>query len=87
MSWLAEFAGEKKSLYLASVILAIIGVACSIVPYIIMGDMVAKLVGGNRDGQFYLRDGIIMAVFWIGSYVISWQRCPLAVSKIHHPAH
>ena len=66
MSWLAEFAGEKKSLYLASVILAIIGVACSIVPYIIMGDMVAKLVGGNRDGQFYLRDGIIMAVFWIG---------------------
>lgn len=66
VSWLAEFAGEKKSLYLASVIFAIIGVACSIVPYVIMGDMVAKLVGGNRDWQFYLRDGIIMAVFWIG---------------------
>ena len=49
VSWLAEFAGEKKSLYLASVIFAIIGVACSIVPYVIMGDMVAKLIDGNRD--------------------------------------
>ena len=47
-------------------IFAIIGVACSIVPYVIMGDMVAKLIDGNRDWQFYLRDGIIMAVFWIG---------------------
>ncbi|MGN0402348.1 MAG: hypothetical protein ACI4HQ_08835 [Acetatifactor sp.] len=41
MSWLAEFAGEKKSLYLASVIFPLIGVACSIVPYVLMGDMVA----------------------------------------------
>lgn len=66
MSWLAEFAGEKKSLYIASVIFAIIGVACSIIPYVIMGDMIAKLIDGNRDWYFYLRDGIIMAVFWIG---------------------
>ena len=66
MSWLAEFAGEKKSLYIASVIFAIIGVACSIIPYVIMGDMIARLIDGNRDWHFYLRDGIIMAVFWIG---------------------
>ena len=66
MSWLAEFAGEKKSLYFASVIFAIIGVVCSVVPYIIMGDMVAKLIVGNRDWPLYLRDGSIMAVFWVG---------------------
>lgn len=66
VSWLAEFAGEKKGLYIASVLIAIVGVACSIVPYVIMGDMVAKLIDGNRDWQFYLRDGIIMAVFWVG---------------------
>lgn len=66
VSWLAEFAGEKKSLYLASVIFAIFGVACSIVPYVIMGDMVTELIGGNRDWQFYLKDGIIMAAFWVG---------------------
>lgn len=65
VSWLAEFAGEKKSLYVASVVIAIIGVVCSIVPYVIIGDIVAKLIGGNRDWQFYLKDGIIMAVFWV----------------------
>lgn len=65
VSWLAEFAGEKKNLYVASVVIAVMGVACSIVPYIIIGDIVAKLIGGNRDWQFYLKDGIIMAVFWV----------------------
>lgn len=65
VSWLAEFAGEKKNLYVASVVIAVMGVACSIVPYIIIGDIVAKLIGGNRDWQFYLKDGMIMAVFWV----------------------
>lgn len=69
VSWLAEFAGEKRSLYVASVIVAILGVACSIVPYVIMGDIVAKLIGGNRDWQFYLKDGAIMAIFWLGRVV------------------
>lgn len=66
ISWLAEFAGTHKSLYTASVLLAVCGVACSIVPYVIMGDIVTGLVGGNRQWDFYLRDGLIMAVFWLG---------------------
>lgn len=66
VSWLAEFAGEKRTLYVASVIAAIVGVACSIVPYVIMGDIVTELIGGNRDWMFYLKSGIIMAAFWIG---------------------
>lgn len=69
ISWLAEFAGEKKSLYIASVISAVIGVACSIVPYVVMGNMVAELICGNRDWQFYLKEGIVMAVFWVGRVV------------------
>lgn len=64
ISWLAEFAGEKKSLYIASVIMAVLGVACSIVTYVIMGDIVAKLIEGNRRWSVYLTDGIIMAIFW-----------------------
>lgn len=68
-SWLAEFAGEKKNLYVASVLVAILGVACSVVPYVIMGDIVAKLIDGNRDWQFYLKDGAIMAIFWLGRVV------------------
>lgn len=69
VSWLAEFAGEKKNLYVASVVIAILGVACSIVPYVIMGDIVTKLIGGNRNWQFYLKDGVIMGIFWIGRVI------------------
>lgn len=69
VSWLAEFAGEKKNLYVASVVVAIIGVACSIVPYIIMGDIVAKLIGGNHDWQIYVKDGMLMAAFWVGRVI------------------
>lgn len=66
VSWLAEFAGEKKNLYVASVVMAILGVACSIAPYIMIGDIAEKLIGGNREWQTYLKDAIIMAVFWVG---------------------
>lgn len=69
ISWLAEFAGTHKSLYTASVLLAVCGVACSIVPYVIMGDIVAGLIGGNNQWEFYLRDGLVMAVFWLGRVV------------------
>lgn len=67
--WLAEFAGTHKSLYTASVLLAVCGVACSIVPYVIMGDMVAGLIGGDREWQGYLSRGILMAVFWLGRVI------------------
>lgn len=69
VSWLAEFAGEKKSLYVASVIAAILGVACSIVPYVVMGDIVTKLLNGNRNWQSYWIEGLIMAIFWVGRVV------------------
>lgn len=69
VSWLAEFAGEKRTLYIASVVAAIAGVACSIVPYVIMGSMVAELIGRNRDRQFYIKAVILMAVFWVGRVI------------------
>lgn len=65
ISWLAEFAGEKKSHYIASVLTAVVGVAFSIAPYVIMGDMVAKLIDGNRDFSVYLKECIIIALCWI----------------------
>lgn len=49
IGWLAEFAGKKKSLYAASVILAAVGVVCSVVPYVLMSNMVTNLIDGNRD--------------------------------------
>ena len=69
VSWLAEFAGTHKNFYVSSVLLAILGVACSIVPYIIMGDIVTKLIDGNREWSYYVQKGLLMAVFWIGRVI------------------
>lgn len=64
-SWVLEFAGRKKSFYLGSVILAILGVAASFVPYLIIADMVRELLAGNRDFNYYLKAVILMGVCWI----------------------
>lgn len=65
ISWLMEFAGKKKVHYAVSVILAILGVACSIMPYIFMGNIVKNLLEGVRDFSVYLKICLWMGVFWI----------------------
>lgn len=69
IGWLADFAGTHKKLYTASVLLAVCGVACSIIPYILMGKMVAELILGNREWEFYLYRGLAMAVLWLGRVI------------------
>lgn len=65
VTWLMEFASEKKKLYVASVILAVMGVACSMVPYLIMGDIIKKLIEGEREWSVYLWECIYMAGAWL----------------------
>lgn len=64
-SWVLEFAGRKKSYYLGSVLIAILGVATSFVPYLIIADVVGKLLSGNKDVNYYLKAVIFMAVCWV----------------------
>ncbi len=64
-SWVLEFAGRKKSYFLGSVLLAIIGVATSFVPYLIIADVVGKLLAGNKDVNYYLRAVLFMGVCWV----------------------
>lgn len=68
-SWLAEFAGSRRRLYLASVLFAVCGVVCSIVPYVIMGNLVKRLLSGSREWEPFLRDGALMALFWAGRVI------------------
>ncbi len=63
--YIFQFASEYKSSYVKSVVFAMIGVAFSLAPYILMGDMVKKLLSGERNFNTYLTEGLIMAVFWI----------------------
>ena len=61
--YVAKFAAVSKASYQKSVVLACIGVLCSMVPYFVMGTMVKQLLEGERDYDLFLREGGLMAVF------------------------
>ena len=50
-----SFAEQKKSKYIASVILAVVGAIFQILPYFVMADIIGKLLSGNRELKGYLR--------------------------------
>ena len=58
------FAEEKKSSFLLSVLVAICGAVCSVLPYFVMAAIVKDLLAGNRDLQSYVAKCIYMAVLW-----------------------
>lgn len=65
LSWIMEFAGRKKAFFGGSVLLAILGVAASFVPYLIIADMVKELLAGNKDWDYYLRQVLFMGLSWV----------------------
>ncbi len=65
LSWVLEFAGRKKGYFGGSVILAMFGVAASFVPYLIIADIVRNLLSGNADWNYYLKQVLMMALFWV----------------------
>ena len=65
LSWVLEFAGRKRVFFGGSVLLAMLGVAASFAPYLIIARMVSELLSGNRDWSFFLTKTIIMGVCWI----------------------
>ena len=63
--WIFTFAGQKKSGYIASVCLAVIGAAFQIMPFFVMAKIIGRLLAGNRNLTGYLADCGIMAAFWM----------------------
>ena len=61
--YVTKFAAVSKASYQKSVVLACIGVLCSIVPYFVMGIMVKQLLKGERNYNVFLLEGGGMAVF------------------------
>lgn len=70
VSWLSELAGPRKGEYLLSVLAALAGVACSLVPYFIMIELIQALVGGTADREWCLRCCLIMGLWWVLRYVL-----------------
>ena len=67
LNWIFSFAGEKKAAYCFSVFFALLRVACGIAPYILIADIVKKLLSGVRDWNVYFHDCAIIAAFWLGN--------------------
>jgi len=61
--YVTKFAAVSKASYQKSVVLACIGVLCSMVPYFVMGIMVKQLLKGERNYNVFLLEGGGMAVF------------------------
>ena len=64
-SWVLEFAGRRIKYFGWSVVLAVIGVALSFGPYLIMSDMVVQLLNGNKDWNYYFSKILLMAACWV----------------------
>lgn len=69
-SWLSELAGPRKGEYLLSVLAVLAGVACSLVPYFIMIELIKALVGGTADRAWCLNRCLIMGLWWVLRYVL-----------------
>ena len=64
-AWILEWAGQKKSSYVLSVILAIGNVVCKIIPYFIIIDVVKMFLNGSKNFNDYMYDAILIAVSFI----------------------
>lgn len=78
-SWLAELAERRKGEYLLSVLVALSGVACSLMPYLVMIELIHTLVGGTADKAWCLNRCAVMGLWWVLRYALALgfpPRCP-----------
>ena len=66
VQWIMQFAGMRKTYYTISVIVAILGVICSMVPYYLIGRIVQRLLEKNTEHTFsdFRTELILLVVFW-----------------------
>lgn len=69
VSWLLELTKPRQWEYFLSVLAALIGVACSLVPYFIMIDLIKALISGTGEKTWYLQQCLLMGLWWILRYL------------------
>ncbi len=68
-SYLFEWAAPYRGKYVLSVLTAILGVLCSIVPYFCVSKIVTLLIAGEKTLYPYLSQVGTAAVFWVSNYL------------------
>lgn len=66
LAWIWDFAGKFRPKYVLSVVSAVCGVVCGILPYFVMARIIGDLLGGCYEASIYLKNCLIMAALWIG---------------------
>lgn len=66
LAWIWDFAGKFRPKYVLSVVSAVCGVVCGILPYFVMARIIGDLLGGCCEASIYLKNCLIMAALWIG---------------------
>ncbi|MBQ9646854.1 MAG: ABC transporter ATP-binding protein [Oscillospiraceae bacterium] len=65
IAWVMGQTGEHRRQYAYSVVLAVLGVGCSVAPYFLVADIVRALMENRREPAFYLARCAVMAAFWL----------------------
>lgn len=69
VAWIMEFASTHKNRYIFSVLTAVLGVACSILPFVIIAGMINQLLQGNREWKGYVMNCGILLLLWLGRVI------------------
>ena len=64
-SWILEWAGQKRSAYVWSVVLAVGSVIFKVIPYFMIADVVKMFLDGNREFKAYLVKAVWIALSFI----------------------
>ncbi|ADY57030.1 Xenobiotic-transporting ATPase [Syntrophobotulus glycolicus DSM 8271] len=67
---LAEFAEPHKGNYIAAVVLAVLGVACGLIPYFAVSRIVIRLIAGERDFSYFLLWCAVAALGFLGRVLL-----------------
>ena len=79
-SWLMELAEGKRGEYALSIVTALLGVVCSLIPYFIIIKIITALINGTAELSHCLTLCVWMALCWILRYVLH----SVSTSLSHH---
>ena len=79
-SWLVELAKGRYGEYTLSILVALLGVACSLIPYFIIIRIITALVNSTAELSHCLTLCAWMAGFWVLRYVLH----SMSTSLSHH---
>ena len=56
-------------MYVFSIIFAVLSVACAIMPYLMIAQIVRQLLNGIRELDLYIKESAVVAAFWAGNVI------------------